>query len=78
MYNGNRRQSLHNPSKTTNISQKDGDSNMFKWFKKTPEQNHARSIYREWDKQRRQAEPFGSTHTAEIDAIFSRALAEMK
>ena len=51
---------------------------MFKWFKKTPEQNHARSIYREWDKQRRQAEPFGSTHTAEIDAIFSRALAEMK
>ena len=78
MYNRKRRRSLHNPSKTTTISQKDGDSTMFKWFKQTPEQKRTRVIYREWDKQRREAEPFGGSHTAEIDAIFSRALAEMK
>jgi hypothetical protein len=51
---------------------------MFKWFKATPEEKRIRVIYREWDKQRRAAEPFGGSHTAEIDAIFSRALSEMK
>ena len=51
---------------------------MFKWLKQTTQQKQARTIYREWDKQRREAEPFGGSHTAEIDAIFHRALAEIK
>lgn len=51
---------------------------MFKWFKATPEEKRIRVIYREWDKQRRAAEPFGGSHTAEIDAIFQRALSDMK
>ena len=51
---------------------------MFKWLKQTPQQKQSRNIYREWDRQREQAAHYGNSHTAEIDAIFQRALAEMK
>jgi hypothetical protein len=34
--------------------------------------------YREWEKQRRLAEPYGQHHVNEIDAIFSRELARLE
>ena len=37
-----------------------------------------RCPFREWDKQRALAEPYGSSHMNEIDAIFSRHLAEIE
>lgn len=40
----------------------------------TPAQRRQRNIYREWDRERRNAAAFGPHHVQEIDAIFSRAL----
>ena len=34
--------------------------------------------YREWERQRRLAEPYGQHHVNEIDAIFSRELARLE
>lgn len=39
----------------------------------TSEEKELKSVYKEWDKERRRAAQFGPNHVAEIDAIFSRA-----
>ena len=49
-----------------------------KKFRKSPKQKQVESLFREWDKQRALAEPYGSSHMNEIDSIFSRHLAEIE
>ena len=43
-------------------------------FRKSPQQKQIKALYREWDRQREEASPYGSSHLNEIDAIFSRHL----
>ena len=43
-------------------------------FRKSPQQKQIKALYREWDRQREEASIYGSSHSNEIDAIFSRHL----
>lgn len=47
-------------------------------FRKSSKQKQVDALFKEWDKQRALAEPYGSSHMNEIDAIFSRHLAEIE
>ncbi len=49
-----------------------------KKFRKSPKQKQVDALFREWDKQRAAAAPYGASHMDEIDAIFSRHLAEIE
>ena len=49
-----------------------------KKFRKSPKEKQIDALFREWDKQRAAAEPYGSSHMNEIDAIFSRHLADIE
>lgn len=43
-------------------------------FRKSPQEKQIKALYREWDRQREKAAPYGTSHMNEIDAIFSRQL----
>ena len=47
-------------------------------FRKSPQQKQIKALYREWDRQREEASLYGSSHSNEIDAIFSRHLASIE
>ena len=46
-----------------------------KKFRKSPQDKQISALFKEWDKQRAAAAPYGESHANEIDAIFSRHLA---
>jgi hypothetical protein len=47
-------------------------------FRKSPQDKQISALFKEWDKQREQAAPYGTSHMNEIDAIFSRHLAQIE
>jgi hypothetical protein len=47
-------------------------------FRKSPKQKQVDALFKEWDRQRALAATYGSSHMNEIDAIFSRHLAEIE
>ena len=49
-----------------------------KKFRKSPQDQQISALFKEWDKQRAAALPYGESHANEIDAIFSRHLASIE
>ena len=47
-------------------------------FRKSPQDKQISALFKEWDKQREMAAPYGTSHMNEIDAIFSRHLASIE
>jgi len=47
-------------------------------FRKSPQDKQISALFKEWDKQRAAASPYGASHMNEIDAIFSRHLASIE
>ena len=49
-----------------------------KKFRKSPQEKQISALFKEWDKQREMAAPYGASHMNEIDSIFSRHLASIE
>ena len=49
-----------------------------KKFRKSPQDKQISALFKEWDRQREKASPYGASHMNEIDAIFSRHLASIE
>jgi hypothetical protein len=47
-------------------------------FRKSPQDKQISALFKEWDKQREAAAPYGASHMNEIDSIFSRHLAQIE
>ena len=47
-------------------------------FRKSPKEKQISALFKEWDKQREMAAPYGASHMNEIDSIFSRHLASIE
>jgi len=47
-------------------------------FRKSPQDKQISALFKEWDKQREMAAPYGASHMNEIDSIFSRHLASIE
>ena len=47
-------------------------------FRKSPQDKQISALFKEWDKQRAAAAPYGASHMNEIDSIFSRHLASIE
>jgi hypothetical protein len=47
-------------------------------WRKRKQKRDIKRAYRLWDRERRNAEPYGKSHVTDIDAIFSREIKRLE